>query len=407
MDEKFSLDFLDNKLTSLNSTSEKLDCFYHFYLKIYYNPLQNFKEEQYIEYITEKEKIISNYNNEKEKINSKKHFEQKLENIKIKYLDEPLMVLDYEYGEREFKKELELNLLFFGNNEAFKTMFPNSLFHKHIIDFESNTEFNYWWLNYQSNKALENYKKNKGINFNSPKVILYLKAQLIEILNFEKNVDKLILEFNLNVKSRNSDFLIEIEYLKLIDDYYKYNIWNYNLDTLSSNVKYILFKEYLEKEIHRLESKINVKKEAIKANLDCKFDKNFLDSLFNQLISGDNPFFASNTDKNSFLYAFGAIDSIEKFIPLVWVKTQVQKKTKEVSIRSFVDLLDLLGIDFRNSGNKKIIEILFRKKNKSGAINPMKLQPKHFETAPKTYVRKTSEFYYDLHSIVNSCKKNN
>ena len=406
MSDNFSLEYLDNLLCNLDSITKKIELIEYYYKKEYEEPYNDYLYCYDIEYYKEESDIKKKYKKELSKLDLKSITIDKSLEFEKKFSVKPQSKIYKKYSDIVENIRIELYLRFFGENKPVYRIFPQTIFLKHFPNSSSNIEFCYWLLNEETNNYFLSEKLSFGKFLNTIKSDIYLNTKLQEIIEFENRVDLLIKEKGLNSYSHNKEYIEEIEYLRIIDDFYESNVWEREHDTHKVKVKYILFKEYILSILNQTEF-ANIKNQLVyKYRLKTAFSNKTLEFLFNNLISGDNPFFASDTDKNSFLYAFGAIDSIEKFIPLVWVKIQEQKKTKEVSIRSFIDLMELLEIDFRNRDNKKIIETLFRKKNKTGAINPMKLQPKHFETAPKTNIRITSEFYETLKNRIVQCKEN-
>jgi hypothetical protein len=142
------------------------------------------------------------------------------------------------------------------------------------------------------------------------------------------------------------------------------------------------------------DSKLEQLESNIKDNIDWR-------KLHKKLTSGDSPYFDKDTDKKSFLFAFGSPDEIDKYIPLLWTKKQ--SRSKKVAIRAFLDLLYLLDIDYESLRIRNIIPKLISITNES-ITNEMTILPKHYNKKKHFKKIDTSEYYQDLQSIVKECK---
>lgn len=145
------------------------------------------------------------------------------------------------------------------------------------------------------------------------------------------------------------------------------------------------------------DSKLKQLKSNTKDNVDWR-------KLHEKLTSGDRPYFDKDTDKESFLFAFGSLDKIENYIPLKWVKTQetqFDKENNKPSKRSFLDFLELLKIDYENLDIRNLIKKLFF--DKEG--KPLNITHANILKETKSKKRLNSKIHYEnLKMIINECK---
>lgn len=238
---------------------------------------------------------------------------------------------------------------------------------------------------------------------NSKIALDFLNAELIAIQNFEKRVSELILKGDINIEEKTHAVHKEFEYIRVIDDYYKSNLWDGNNDATLCKAKYILFKSYLENKIQEIE-KHNTSVNGISKIMQLKSnskDKIDFKKLHKELTS-DRPYFDKETDEESFLFAFGEINEIADYKPLLWVKKQeTEFKNNVIAKAAFLDLLELLNINYEDSEIRKSIKQLFLKPDG----NPMDITNANLKKNTENYKRNNSKIHYEnLKMIIHKCK---
>ncbi len=256
MPTNLTLSGLHKELSETNSISEKLSLVYYYYLELHFKPkekaLNDFDDEAIKTREILEKKLRSDLENH---INPSDCFESITKIKKEKYSD-PLQKFENQTLLEKHKISNEVSSCFFGNGVAYHSFIPEDIFKLHFHDLENNIEYKYWFFNYWANLFFESMVNNKAFQnkLNSKKANIFLSAELTEIQNFENRVDELILKEHISTDKKTSAFRKEIEYIRVIDDYYKTNLWENNHDATLCKAKYILFKEYLEEKISQLES---------------------------------------------------------------------------------------------------------------------------------------------------------
>lgn len=79
--------------------------------------------------------------------------------------------------------------------------------------------------------------------------------------------------------------------------------------------------------------------------------------LFEELIKGE--FISLDTDKDSFIWAFGNAQKPDNFKPIKWIKYNSRTKQTNLNKKALLDLLMVIGLNFSQIRNKPLLKDLF------------------------------------------------
>lgn len=114
--------------------------------------------------------------------------------------------------------------------------------------------------------------------------------------------------------------------------------------------------------------------------------------LFEELIQGG--FIDNDTDKASFLWAFGGDVQPTQYVPIMWTAYNSTTKKHYLSKKSLLNLLDILSVSFEQIRDRKLLSVLF--------VDP-NAEPLKYSAA--NYLGKwVSEYNQQLINIVQKAK---
>ncbi len=154
-------------------------------------------------------------------------------------------------------------------------LIPETIYNSHFKDALKNPEFTYWFLKYNAANWLQITKELHNIDekLNSPLALLHIEGELKEINDFEQRANQLLIDKKIDYYKEYSysQHSKEIEYLRIRADYYKTH-WLYFVQaigntTVTMYAKHILFKEYLQKELIRLQNSLPPIEDAYKNSI--------------------------------------------------------------------------------------------------------------------------------------------
>ncbi|MBQ4820578.1 hypothetical protein [Aquimarina sp. MMG016] len=161
-------------------------------------------------------------------------------------------------------KEKYSNLFVDSTEEATTSLQIPIDIYKLFFEHEENTiEFTYWFLQYNASLILENIKKEKYIiqKLESPLRDKILKGELKKIQDIEDGAEQLLENGFVDIYAEqiDSNYIREIEYLRIKADYYKSNFLpSIDLDPEVVHVyaTHIYLKDFLEKELQQFTGNI-------------------------------------------------------------------------------------------------------------------------------------------------------
>lgn len=143
---------------------------------------------------------------------------------------------------------------------------PESIYNIHFKIHENDSEFTFWFLKFVGDIWFDSIKKTKSLDMKlgAPLAKDHIIAELNEIYRFEEKAKANLKEkkFDIYELHYNSKYQDEIEYLRIIDEYYKKNgqknqltlgMAHTNSKTVMAYATHILLKSFLETKLKELE----------------------------------------------------------------------------------------------------------------------------------------------------------